>query len=276
MRGHGRSGVPDDPSAYSVAASLGDMATLLAEAGADRAVLLGHSLGGYLSLEYTLAHPDQVAGLVLVDTGPGFRSDRGRAEWNAMTDRYAADLEERGLDGLPGSEELRGSVHRSAVGLAHTARATLRQEDGHVMASLPTITAPTLVVVGSRDQPFLAGSEYMAAKLPDARLSSSRAAGTRQRSPIRTSSTPRSSTSSAGWAPGLTGRASAHRAALVDGCRSVAALERSAQDCWPQRGSRTMSTYDTTTSASRSARAWPGRTRSPRSVPTGSPSRAGS
>ena len=170
MRGHGRSEVSADPSAYSVAASLGDLATLLDEAGAERAVLLGHSLGGYLSLAYALARPDQAGDLVLVDTGPGFRSERGRAEWNAMTDRYAADLEERGLDGLPGSEELRGPVHRSAVGLAHTARSTLRQEDGHVMASLPTIAAPTLVVVGARDQPFLAGSEYMAAKLPDARL----------------------------------------------------------------------------------------------------------
>jgi pimeloyl-ACP methyl ester carboxylesterase len=146
------------------------MAQLLDEAGVDRAVLLGHSLGGYLSLEYALAHPEQVAGLVLVDTGPGFRSERGRAGWNEMTARYAADLDERGLAGLPGSAELRRSVHRSAVGLAHTARSTLRQDDGHVIDRLPTITAPTLVVVGSRDQPFLAGSEYMAAKLPRADL----------------------------------------------------------------------------------------------------------
>ena len=87
-----------------------------------------------------------------------------------MTARYAADLDERGLDGLPGSDELRRSVHRSAVGLAHTARSTLRQDDGHVIERLPTIAAPALVVVGSHDEPFLAGSEYMAAKLPQAEL----------------------------------------------------------------------------------------------------------
>ena len=57
MRGHGRSEVSADAADYSVAASLSDMARLLDEAGADRAVLLGHSLGGYLSLEYALAHP---------------------------------------------------------------------------------------------------------------------------------------------------------------------------------------------------------------------------
>lgn len=170
MRGHGRSEVSDDAADYSIAASLRDMAMLLDAVQGDRAVLLGHSLGGYLSLEYALAHPAQVAGLVLVDTGPGFRNHSARAEWNAMAERYATALDERGLDGLQGSEELRRAVHRSATGLAHTARSTLRQEDDYVMASLATITAPALVVVGSRDEPFLAGSEYMAARLPDARL----------------------------------------------------------------------------------------------------------
>lgn len=170
LRGHGRSDSPDDPSAYSVAASLHDMATLLDEAGADRAVLLGHSLGGYLSLEYALAHPAQVAGLVLVDTGPGFRNDRSRAAWNEMAEQYAGALEERGLDGLPGSEELRRSVHRGVTGLIHTARGTLRQSDAHVLEGLPTIEAPALVVVGSRDEPFLAGSRYLADKIPSARL----------------------------------------------------------------------------------------------------------
>jgi pimeloyl-ACP methyl ester carboxylesterase len=170
MRGHGRSGIDDDPAAYSVAASLRDMATLLDEVGADRAVLLGHSLGGYLSLEYALAHPAQVAGLVLVDTGPGFRNEQARAAWNEMTERYAEDLEANGLAGLPGSAELRGSVHQGVRGLVHTARSTLRQEDGHVIEGLPEIEAPTLVVVGSLDEQFIPGSRYMAAKLPHAEL----------------------------------------------------------------------------------------------------------
>lgn len=170
MRGHGASAAPDEPGAYSVAASLDDMTTLLDDAGARRAVLLGHSLGGYLSLELALAQPERAAGLVLVDTGPGYRSDRGRDAWNAMTEDYARALEERGLAGLPGSEELRTSVHSTVTGLVHSARSTLRQADGHVMDSLSTIVAPTLLVVGSRDTPFVPGSEHMAAKIPNATL----------------------------------------------------------------------------------------------------------
>src|SRR5207248_6200252 len=39
MRGHGRSGSPDDPEQYSHAACVADMAALLDAAGAERAVL---------------------------------------------------------------------------------------------------------------------------------------------------------------------------------------------------------------------------------------------
>lgn len=170
MRGHGRSDAPDEPAAYSTAASLADMATMLDGAGVERATLLGHSLGGYLSLEFTLAHPERVAGLVLVDTGPGYRRDNGREGWNAMADRYARDLETRGLDALGGSAELAAPVHATVTGLIHTARSTLRQEDGHVIEALASITAPTLVVVGERDDAFVAGSTYMAAKIPAATL----------------------------------------------------------------------------------------------------------
>jgi pimeloyl-ACP methyl ester carboxylesterase len=170
LRGHGKSDSPADPAEYSVAASLDDMAGILDRAGADRAVLVGHSLGGYLSLEFVLTHPDRVRGLVLVGTGPGFRKDEARERWNEMAERYAADLDQRGLAGLPGSAELDAGVHRSAEGLALAARGILRQHDGHVLEALPRIDVPTLVVVGEHDEPFLAGSKYMAAKVPGAVL----------------------------------------------------------------------------------------------------------
>jgi pimeloyl-ACP methyl ester carboxylesterase len=170
IRGHGQSDSPTDPAEYSVALSLSDMAGILDAAGARRAVLVGHSLGGYLSLKFVLANPERVEGLVLVDTGPGYRKDEARAAWNEMAERYAADLDERGLDGLPPSAELDAGVHRSAEGLALAARGILSQRDGHVLEALPSIAVPTLVVVGERDGPFQASSRYMAAKIPDAEL----------------------------------------------------------------------------------------------------------
>lgn len=170
MPGHGRSEAPDDAEQYSVTGSLDLMLGLLDEADAERAVVLGHSLGGYLSLQFALAHPDRVSGVVLVDTGPGYRNDAARDVWNEMASDYAVNLERHGLDGLPASAELSAGRHATAVGLAHTARRVLVQHDAHVIDGLPTIAVPTLVVVGERDEAFVKGSQYMAAKIPDATL----------------------------------------------------------------------------------------------------------
>jgi pimeloyl-ACP methyl ester carboxylesterase len=170
QRGHGASDSPTDPDAYSSALAVADMAAILDAAGVERAVVGGHSLGGYLSLAFQRAHPDRVAALVLIDTGPGYRSDDGRAKWNRMAEGYASDLAERGLAALGGSGELSASVHRDANGLVHAARRVLTQSDASVLESLPTVAVPVLVIVGERDKPFLAGSSYMAEKIPDATL----------------------------------------------------------------------------------------------------------
>jgi pimeloyl-ACP methyl ester carboxylesterase len=170
QRGHGRSDSPADPDAYSTALAVADMAAILDGAGAERAVIGGHSLGGYLSLAFHLAHPERVAALVLIDTGPGYRGDEGRQKWNRMAESYAGDLEAKGLAALGGSGELSASVHRDASGLVHAARRVLTQSDASVVDSLPSIAVPVLVIVGEKDKPFLAGSSYMAEKIPDAEL----------------------------------------------------------------------------------------------------------
>lgn len=172
QRGHGDSDYPTDPDAYGEALAVGDMAAVLDEVGAERAVIAGMSLGGYLSLAFHLAHPGRTAALVLVDTGPGFRSDDARAAWNRTAEQYASDFMARGLDALAVSaerSEVDRSVHRDATGLAAAARGLLVQHDDRVIGSLPTIAVPTLVVVGDADEPFLSAAGYMAAKVPAAR-----------------------------------------------------------------------------------------------------------
>ena len=171
QRGHGESDYPGDPSAYAEPLAVADMAAILDEVGAERAVIGGMSLGGYLSLAFHLAFPERTAALVLVDTGPGFRSDDARAAWNRTAEQYATDFTARGLAALAVSDErseVDPSVHRDATGLAAAARGLLAQRDDRVIASLPTIAVPTLVVVGADDQPFLAAADHMAAKIPGA------------------------------------------------------------------------------------------------------------
>jgi pimeloyl-ACP methyl ester carboxylesterase len=152
MRGHGRSDCPDDPAKYSQAACVADMAALLDAHEAPRAIVGGLSLGGYLSLAFWRAFPQSVAALVLCATGPGFRSDRARQDWN---DRAAATADR---------------VRSDSPGLALAALGMLAQHCGAVIDSLPSIGVPVLVLVGERDRAFLAAADYMAAKIPGAEL----------------------------------------------------------------------------------------------------------
>jgi pimeloyl-ACP methyl ester carboxylesterase len=172
MRGHGETDSPDDPAQYSEALTLEDMAGLLGHLGIERAVVGGLSLGGFMSLAFHLVRPEMVRALVLCDTGPGYRNDDARAGWNRMAHKRAADLEARGLDAMGSSSEVRATAkyQKSAQGLAHAARGMLAQVDSRVIDHLPEIDVPTLVIVGEKDEPFIGASEYMAKKIPGARL----------------------------------------------------------------------------------------------------------
>ena len=179
MRGHGETESPADPARYSAALTVGDMRALLGDLGVRRAVIGGLSLGGYVSLAFYLEHREMVRALVICDSGPGYRSADAREAWNARALERAAALEARGLDALGKSREVREAValHRSAQGLAHAARGMLAQEGSRVIDGLVSIQVPTLIIVGDQDQPFLAPCEYMAKKIPGARLEVIRDAG---------------------------------------------------------------------------------------------------
>jgi pimeloyl-ACP methyl ester carboxylesterase len=147
-----------------------EMLALLDVLGAERGAICGMSLGGYLSLLFCARHPERVAALVLVDTGPGFRDDAARAEWNAWVARLAEDLETRDTAALRASPESAVARHLAGgAGLAAAARGILAQRDDEVFRALPAIAAPTLVVVGAQDERFLAAADAMAALIPGAR-----------------------------------------------------------------------------------------------------------
>src|ERR1700709_582533 len=178
MRGHGQSDYPDDAAAYSEDATVADMAALLDKVGANSAVVGGLSLGGYMSLAFYRAHPQRVDALLIIDTGPGFKKDEAREAWNKRAHETGDRFEREGLAVLQWQSGERASVsHRDATGLARAAHGMLTQRDARVIESLPNIKVPALVVVGADDAPFLAASDYMAAKIPDAEKAVIAAAG---------------------------------------------------------------------------------------------------
>jgi len=170
IRGHGMSDAPADDALYSEALCLSDMAALLDAVGAERAHVGGLSLGGYLSLAFHVEHPQRCQSLLLFDTGPGYRNDAARAQWNETAEGRARFFERYGLTKIDTRSDAHGGTHHSAEGLARAARGILRQFDSRVMDSLPHIAVPVLVLVGADDTPFVGPAEYMARKIPGAEL----------------------------------------------------------------------------------------------------------
>jgi pimeloyl-ACP methyl ester carboxylesterase len=169
LPGHAGSDSPEDPARYAEAEVLADMIALLDACDAREAVIAGHSLGGYLSLAFQQLCPARTRALALIATGPGYRDDEARAGWNRFAVRQAEKYETRGLAALPTAAEIPSAGHRSATGLALAARGLLAQVDAHVIDGLSAVSAPTLILVGSRDERYFAAADYMAKRIPDAR-----------------------------------------------------------------------------------------------------------
>ena len=92
MRGHGLTEGPQDPAQYSQSETVADMAAILDHLGLERAIIGGHSLGGFMSLAFNAVHPGRVTALYLQGCGPGYRSDRSRAAWNERAENRAQTL----------------------------------------------------------------------------------------------------------------------------------------------------------------------------------------
>ena len=149
LRGHGRSPAPEGLYTRDDAlADLGAVVDAAMAAGGGPALLVGHSLGAYFSLAYTLGRPETVRGLALLSTGPGFRNPESMAKYN------------RGVATMAAAAGLADNV--AHVGLHH---------DSMVIDRLAEITVPTVMMCGSEDRPiYVTGVRYLAERLPDARL----------------------------------------------------------------------------------------------------------
>ena len=164
----GRTECPDDQSAYGQDITVADMVAILDHLEVDKAIIVGHSLGGFMSLRLNVMHPERVSALVLQGCGPGYRSDDSRAKWNERVDGRAKTIIEEGYKALGGAAEVPVSVQRSGQELAMAARGILAQVDAKVIDSLPHIDVPTLVIIGAGDSYYLQGSDYMTNRIPGA------------------------------------------------------------------------------------------------------------
>ena len=183
LRGHARSEAPDDPGAYTLAALASDCSAAMESVGVARAVVGGLSLGAVASLEFALARPERVRGLVIASFPASADSGHGFA---AIATRFAAAIDADGLEAA-GAEFVwgarsgldrraaalvrQGFLEHSPAALAHTLRG--------VIDRLPTLEAwaprlaglalPTCIVSGGADIGSLTAGRTLAEIIPDSR-----------------------------------------------------------------------------------------------------------
>jgi 3-oxoadipate enol-lactonase len=179
-RGVGDSDTPPGP--YSVP----EMAAVLDAAGVERANVFGVSLGGFITQELALAHPDRVRKIVLCSTSPGGADAfpmpaRGV---DAFT-RYQAMEREAGLrlmaenslgdHGVRERPELIEEIYAYRLERAPTVEAWQAQFEASrrhdALERLAAIAAPTLVVHADADTVIdCRNGDLLAERIPGARL----------------------------------------------------------------------------------------------------------
>ena len=97
QRGRGRSFAGDVPP-VTIASEVADLDAVRAAVGANRAVVLGHSWGALVALEYAWAHPERVTSLVLMNPAPV--SSEGRESLRAELARRRTATEVARLQSL--------------------------------------------------------------------------------------------------------------------------------------------------------------------------------
>jgi pimeloyl-ACP methyl ester carboxylesterase len=180
--GHGRSGDPEDPR-VDIEMLAADLAAVMDDAGAKQAVLIGHSLGTQVSLEFYRRSPERVLGLVPTHgtsgrtvssffTLPGLGVPvtllvrrllaSGYRAWPALIEPLAIGPI-RGRAALDHAARVSGLIRRDAPDLTeyfgHLVRVDLRvfaslidsAQRHDATGLLPDIAVPTLVVGGTRD-----------------------------------------------------------------------------------------------------------------------------
>jgi 3-oxoadipate enol-lactonase len=187
-RGVGESGKPTGP--YSMQMFADDTVGLMDHLGIDKAHVLGVSMGGMIAQHIALSHPERVRKLVLGCTFASRQGSTGHsAEYMQRIElsEDASDDELRQIDlkklmGMVVSLAVNDRLLGMAVGpLLRIFAGRLATEGirgqfeailGHdTLERLPTIQAPTLVIVGAQDRLINpASSDVLADAIPGARL----------------------------------------------------------------------------------------------------------
>jgi len=185
-RGHARSESPADPAKVTFGHWVLDLHDLLHHLQLDRAVVGGLSLGAGIATRLTLAHPERVRALIVVDSSSAVGLPLS-VDNLVMRARSIKVTLEGGMDAMaefaiasnpnvsgrikldPSARQEIFDYYRmlTPIGYANALRALLQMD--YITDRLPEISVPTLLVCGDED-PSLQPMRLMEKKVKQARF----------------------------------------------------------------------------------------------------------
>lgn len=182
-----RRGYGATPAATTPFASVDDVAAVMKAAGIDHATLVGSSAGGGIAVDFALAHPDAVEGLVLA--GPWISGFKPSAGFIARSLKLAVLLKAGNLEGaVKDPYILTKSADAERAQVVTWLKANpqnLANPSGKVERAWPEarprlaeIRVPTLILVGEVDiKDVFDQAQAVAAAVPGAQLETVPATG---------------------------------------------------------------------------------------------------
>jgi len=155
-RGHGESDKPHDPASYGHDVMARDVVSVMGAAGVGRALLMGYSMGGFISMHLLLKHPELFGKVVIGGVGASYL-DRAAAA-DAVSDPQRRNVIADALvepdkskitnPTAKGFREFAEQDCKDRFALAACMRATRMV---YTAAELGRSTRPVLVVCGEND-----------------------------------------------------------------------------------------------------------------------------
>lgn len=181
LRGHG--GSPAPLGTYEMAVMARDVLSLLDSLGVSKAAIMGHSMGGYVTLALWRLAPERFLALGLICSQAGADTEEARQNRYKTADRVATEGSKIVAEAMipklfaPGASDDEGIIEQTRTlilntkpdGIIGALKGMAARPDS--TAILPHITVPTLILTGDKDQIIPASkAEAMADAIPHAIL----------------------------------------------------------------------------------------------------------
>ena len=193
QRGHGKSVASPREEDYSIPIFVDDVYGLLKLLDIKKCCLAGHSVGGFIALQFALEHAEMLAALVLVDTSSGeFSRPAGFVDSRQKLDEIARS---QGMEAAFEYDAANNPMRVERFQKHPELREVTRQKmlmtsvDGYLYGSkaiqkwqpvtsrLSEIKVPTLIFWGDEDLPFEEPSRTMREGIADSELITIRGVG---------------------------------------------------------------------------------------------------